>query len=268
MSKKELYIKIKSDSKIVIADAGNLDLKSGDEVLFENEQGQDIATVLSEEMLKAEEDNQGVRAETDQACNIVRKLTEKDRAKVKELNEQAQATIVKCQEKVDKYKLNMSLVNAGFSYDEKKLTFYFVAPGRVDFRVLVSDLAATFQKLIRLQQVGSRDKARCLGGYGRCGCELCCRKILHGELESVTMDMAYLQNLAQMGSGRVTGSCGKLMCCLKYELETYKEAKKKMPEIGSRIKTKEGQGTVISHNVLKNIVSVKLVDDRIVEVAC
>jgi len=269
MKQNEIYIKGKSDNKIITADCGNLlELKAGDEIIFENDQGQDIATVISEDMVKIEEDVEGIKAESDHSCSIIRKLTEKDREKIRSLAEEARKTIAKCQEKIDKYKLSMTLVNAGLSYDEKKLTFYFVAPGRVDFRILVSDLAATFQKLIRLQQVGSRDKARCVGGCGRCGQELCCKKVFNGDIESVTMDMAYLQNLGQMGSARVTGACGKLICCLKYELETYKEAKKKLPELGTTMKTKEGSGIVVGQSVLKNKISVRLRDDRIVEVDC
>jgi cell fate regulator YaaT (PSP1 superfamily) len=261
---KEIFLKAKSDGKIYVGESGNLDLKNQDDILFENEQGQDVATILSKEDSEADEsyDKEAVKV------TVIRKLTDKDRDKLKEQEVEALSTIPKCEEKIKKYGLSMSLVNANLSYDGKKLTFYFVAPGRVDFRSLVSDLASTFQKLIRLQQVGSRDKARCVGGIGRCGQEICCKRYLKNELESVTMEMAYDQNLAQMGSNRVTGTCGKLMCCLKYELETYKKAKSKMPELGSEYKTKEGKGIVIAKNVIKNKIKVELPDKRFVEVDC
>jgi cell fate regulator YaaT (PSP1 superfamily) len=135
--------------------------------------------------------------------------------------------------------------------------------------MLVSDLAHTFKKIIRLQQVGARDEARYLGGIGRCGQLLCCKRFLKGNLESVTLDMAYDQSLAQMGSNRVTGCCGKLMCCLKYELPEYKSIKSKMPAIGDEMKTEKGKGKVIGHNIFKKSVSVRLDEGgAIVEVIC
>jgi cell fate regulator YaaT (PSP1 superfamily) len=163
----------------------------------------------------------------------------------------------------------MQLLDADLSFDEKKLTFYFTAPSRVDFRVLVSELAHTFKKIIRLQQIGSRDEARYLGGVGRCGETICCKKFLKGNLESVTLDMASDQNLAQMGSNRITGVCGKLMCCLKYELEYYQKVKKTMPALGTEINTEKGKGTVIGQNIVKKKVTVKLNEGgNILEVDC
>jgi len=148
------------------------------------------------------------------------------------------------------------------------LTFYFTAPGRVDFRSLVPDLASSFKKLIRLQQIGSRDKAKFFGGFGRCGQKFCCKNFLKGELENVSMEMAFEQNLGQTGANRVTGSCGKLMCCLKYENDCYKKAKKEMPAIGKKIKVDGEEGTVIEQNVVKNKVKVETKDNRILEVDC
>ena len=162
----------------------------------------------------------------------------------------------------------MELMDAELSFDEKKLTFYFAAEGRVDFRSLVSDLASTFRKLIRLQQIGARDEARFLGGCGRCGQVLCCRRFLKGDLDSVTLEMAQLQGLAAMGTARVTGCCGKLMCCLKYELDEYREAVKSLPKIGEKIKTEKGFGFVISQNILAKKVLVEVEDGSKLEVEC
>lgn len=225
---KTIYLKVKSDGRICSSELGNLDLKIADEVLFEQDQSQETAYVVSEQCAK---DIQGVESEI-QGVIIIRKINEKDLEKIVELAKEARSYIGTCKEKIEKHGLLMELLDTELSYDGKKLTFYFTAPGRVDFRSLVPDLASTFKKLIRLQQVGSRDKAKYCGGVGRCGENLCCRNFLKGDLESVSMDMAYEQGLGQTGSNRVTGACGKLMCCLRFELDCYKNCKKKMPKIG------------------------------------
>ncbi|TSC92917.1 MAG: hypothetical protein Athens101428_783, partial [Candidatus Berkelbacteria bacterium Athens1014_28] len=144
----------------------------------------------------------------------------------------------------------MELLDADLSFDEKKLTFYFSAKERVDFRALVSDLASTFKKIIRLQQVGPREEAQLIGGCGRCGQVLCCRRFLRGDLDKSTTEMAQLQGLAIMGQNRCIGSCGKLLCCLSYEMEDYEKLAKGMPAIGDEINTKEGKCKVISQNIL------------------
>ena len=260
----EIYLKVKSDGKIYKVSAGNLELKTGDEVLFESEQNQDTGLIIDSGFI-----GDSFEADEEQKPSIIRRLNDKDKEKLLELKTQASQTFDACREKIEKHGLLMELLDADLSYDGRKLTFYFTASGRVDFRSLVPDLASTFKKLIRLQQVGSRDKAKCMDGVGKCGRKICCRDFLKGDLESVTMDMAYCQNLGQMGSNRVTGLCGKLQCCLKYELEYYKDRKEKMPSLGEEIKTGEGVGKVISQNIVKNKVQVELLDDkRIVEVDC
>lgn len=261
---KEIYIKAKCDNKIYKAKLGNLEVCAGDEIIFETEQSQDTGFIVGDKC-ESELSDQG----NDQTISVVRKLTPKDREKMAERELEAKETVLVCQDKVKKHGLEMNLLGADLSYDGKKLTFYFTSPGRVDFRSLVPDLASTFKKLIRLQQIGARDKAKCLGSVGRCGQKVCCKRFLKGDLESVSLDMAYDQNLGQMGSNRVTGACGKLMCCLKYELEYYQKTKKSLPEIGSEIKTPEGVGKVLSQNILKKKVMVALNEDaKIVEVDC
>lgn len=256
---RNVNIRVKTDGKIYLAKAGNLPLVHGDEVIFELDQFQDVGVVV--------ECCQGSAVEEE--VTVIRKLTEKDKERLISLKEEANATLLKCREKIEKHNLEMDLLNADISYDGKKLTFYFSASGRIDFRSLVPDLASTFKKLIRLQQVGVRDKAKCMASVGRCGRETCCRKFLKGDLENISVDMAYDQNLGQMGSNRVTGVCGKLMCCLKFELDEYKKAKKEMPVPGSKIKTPDGEGTVLSASVIKNKVRVELSSDkRVVEVDC
>lgn len=260
----KIAIKIKSTGQIVQTDAGNLSMKVGDWLLVETPQCKEVAEVVDESRLKDSQIEKGDVKEEE--IEVIRKLTEKDIAQRDELKKIARNLILECQQKIDNHKLPMQLLDAELSFDEKKLTFYFTAEGRVDFRSLVSDLASTFKKLIRLQQVGARDEARFLGGFGRCGEKLCCRRFLKGDLDSVTLDMAQVQGLATMGSNRITGACGKLMCCLAYELKDYKEAAKKLPKIGDRVKTDKGAGIVISQNVLCGKVTVELEDKSRLEV--
>lgn len=266
MKDKEIYIKARSNGKIHRTETGNLKLEPTDEVLFESDQCQEIGRVVSE---KAANEEQGLIETGDLKITLIRRLSDRDKEVDKNQKNEARENLIRCREIIKKYQLPMELLDADLSYDGKKLTFFFSAPGRVDFRSLVSELASTFQKLIRLQQVGVRDRARCIGGIARCGQEFCCKRFLKGDLECVTLDMAYTQNLAQMGSNRITGACGKLMCCLKYELDSYEKATKKMPEIGDEIKTKKGRGVVVSRDPIKNKVVVELLKEKTkLEVDC
>ncbi|MEI7792006.1 MAG: regulatory iron-sulfur-containing complex subunit RicT [Candidatus Berkelbacteria bacterium] len=262
----EIFVKTRSDGKIYPVDKGNLEVVAGDQVLFDSDQCQEIARVMLSSEAKKETDSLVPASQTTGV--IVRRLNERDLEIDEKRKVEARENLDRCKQIVAKHDLPMELLDADISYDGKKLTFYFSAPGRVDFRSLVSELAANFQKLIRLQQVGARDRARFVGGVGRCGQGFCCKRFLKGELDVVSIDMAYDQNLAQMGSNRVTGACGKLMCCLKYELDFYKKQKKALPAVGSKIKTAKGMGTVVHQCIVKNIVKVELEDRTILEVDC
>jgi cell fate regulator YaaT (PSP1 superfamily) len=261
----KILIKARSDNKVYLVDRGNIELDADELVIFESDQCQEVAKVIKENDQVEEPEE---KDKDDKPAELIRRMNEKDNQIDEDNRAQARQCISKCQEIIVKHKLPMELLDADLSFDGRKLTFYFTAPGRVDFRTLVSELASTFQKLIRLQQVGARDRARCSGGVGRCGQHFCCNRFLKGELECVSIDMAYDQNIGQMGSNRVTGACGKLMCCLRYELEFYQKAKKKMPAIGSTIKTPKGEGTVVGQRILKNKVVVELSDKTYVEVDC
>ena len=266
MKDNEIYIKARSNGKIFRTESGNMKLEPMDEVLFESDQCQEVGRIISEKVANEE---QGLIETGDVKIALIRRLSDRDKEIEKKQKDEARENLIRCREIIKKYQLPMELLDADLSYDGKKLTFFFSSPGRVDFRSLVSELASTFQKLIRLQQVGARDRARCIGGLARCGQEFCCRRFLKGDLECVTLDMAYTQNLAQMGSNRITGACGKLMCCLKYELEYYEKSAKKMPEIGEEIKTKKGKGVVISRDLIKNKIIVELLKEKTkLEVDC
>ena len=163
----------------------------------------------------------------DSLGQILRAMTSEDRCRQCELKNLARGFIEEGQTKVFRHNLKMTILDADLSFDQKKLTFYFSAKGRVDFRGLVLDLAKTFQKIIRLQQVGAREEARLFGGIGRCGRELCCAKFLNN-LENINLEMAQVQELAPQGVGKITGCCGKLMCCLSYELGNYQKTEAKV----------------------------------------
>lgn len=263
----KINIKLKDDGHFTKLEIGDHTFEAGEELLVESKSGMEIAYAVCGQ--EKSEDDRADEKQLEREYIFIRKLSEKDKDQIGKLSREAKTYLAECQNKIEKFHLPMQLLDADLSFDEKKLTFYFTAPSRVDFRVLVSDLAHTFKKIIRLQQVGARDEARYLGGIGRCGQTLCCRNFLKGNLESVTLDMAADQNLAQMGANRVTGVCGKLICCLKFELDYYREVKKTMPPIGEKVKIKEGKGEVVAHNVVKKSYNVRLDDDnKIVEVSC
>lgn len=166
------------------------------------------------------------RIDVKEGIEIIRSLSEDDKLKIAELKLKAKKLVARCEEKVRARDLPMRILDAELSFDERKLTFYFAADSRVDFRELVSDLVYCFRKLIRLQQIGSRDQARVLGGFGKCGRSLCCSGWLKN-LDAVTLDMAETQKLSAIGSAKISGACGKLLCCLAYELEDYQNNRRK-----------------------------------------
>lgn len=260
-SDKNNYLKAKSDSKIYSFDAGNFDFSAGDDVLFETEVCQEIGVIVAAECAKKCAGDKSI-----DSAVIIRKMTDKDREEDKAKQTEGRSHLGQCREIIAKHKLPMELLGTDLSFDGKKLTFYFTSPSRVDFRILVSELATKFQKLIRLQQIGTRDRARCVGGIGRCGEAFCCCRFLKGELDNVSMDMAYDQNIGMMGPNRSTGACGKLMCCLRFELDYYKDQKKKLPAVGKTISTERGKGIVTSQNILQNKVTVQLEDKTFLEV--
>ena len=159
-------------------------------------------------------------------------------------------------EKIGKHQLDMKLVDVEFTFDRNKIIFYFTADGRVDFRELVKDLAAIFKTRIELRQIGVRDEAKMIGGIGPCGKSLCCSTWL-GEFEPVTIKMAKEQNLS-LNPAKISGICGRLFCCLKYEHETYRQMLRRIPSYGSRVRCEAGTGDVVESNVLTGNVKVKV----------
>ena len=189
---------------------------------------------------------------------IIRIATEEDKAIYRENKEKAKETFEICQQKIKEHGLTMFLIDCEYTFDRNKLIFYFTAEGRIDFRELVKDLASIFKTRIELRQIGVRDEVKRIGGNGVCGRELCCCSFL-SDFEAVSIKMAKEQNLS-LNPSKISGNCGRLMCCLKYENEVYEEKLKKMPNIGAIVETEEGQGEVENIETLKEQIRVKFKD--------
>lgn len=251
----KVYIFFPSTGKIYLYET-TFKLKPGDEILAENEQMVEQGRVVEKESDSVAELATG---------QIIRQKTPEDEALLKELKKTARGFIDEAQKKVIRHGLKMKILDADLSFDQRKLTFYFCADGRVDFRSLVSDMAKSFNKLIRLQQIGGREAIRYYGGIGKCGRELCCKAFLKN-LENITLDMAQNQELSTAGSGKITGCCGKLMCCLSYEVNGYKETRKKMPKMGSSFSSPQGEGKVVGYNLLESKVVLENKEGKKIEV--
>jgi len=197
---------------------------------------------------------------------ILRPATPNDMQKMESHVDQSGQSLEKCQELVAQHALDMQVFRAGISFDGTKVHFMFTADERVDFREMVKDLAKAVKKQIYLRQVGPRDKAKIIGGFGKCGRTLCCSSFLN-RLESISMDMVRDQGLESKGSSKLSGSCGKLLCCLKYEVNTYRKLKKSIPDIGSIVKLKKSvvsvskQAQVVGFDILNQKVKV-LTEER------
>ena len=179
---------------------------------------------------------------------IVRIATKKDYLKYKANEKDAQEALKKCRKLAKKHQLNINLLDARYTFDRDQLIFRFFSETRVDFRNLAKELASIYKVRIELRQIGVRDKAKEIGGIGSCGQELCCKRFLK-DFDSVSISMAKDQNLA-LSPNKINGCCGRLLCCLKYENDVYKECRKELPKIGDRISTIQGEGTIVDINIL------------------
>lgn len=186
---------------------------------------------------------------------VIRIATEQDEKQAEKNRQKEKEAFKICLEKIAKHKLDMKLVEAEYTFDNNKLLFYFTADGRIDFRELVKDLAAVFRTRIELRQIGVRDETKIMGGYGICGRELCCHTFL-SEFAPVSIKMAKEQNLS-LNPTKISGVCGRLMCCLKNEEETYEYLNSRLPNVGDYVTTDDGlKGEVSSVNVLRQLVKV------------
>ena len=250
--KKIIGVRFRKPGKIYFFDADNIEVQKQDKVIVETTMGQEIGEVV---ISKREIDEENLVAPLKK---IIRIATPKD-IKHDEENRQKEKEAFKiCEEKIAKYKLDMNLTEVEYKFDNSKILFYFTADGRIDFRELVKELAAIFKTRIELRQIGVRDEVKRIGGNGVCGRELCCCSFL-GNFETVSIKMAKEQNVS-LNPSKISGNCGRLMCCLKYEQDVYEDKLKRLPKIGAIVETEDGEGVVDSIETLKEIIRVKFKD--------
>ena len=248
-------IKFRNAGKVYYFNPKNLELKKGDHVIVETAVGIEYGEVVLEK--KQVTDDQVKKPVKD----IMRKANEKDDQKYAQNQEKEKKAFQTCKEKIKKHGLEMKLIKVEYTFDGKKIMFYFTADGRVDFRELVKDLASVFRTRIELRQVGVRDEAKLIGGIGMCGRELCCSTFLPS-FAPVTIKMAKEQNLS-LNPTKISGICGRLMCCLKNEQESYEYLNSNLPDVGEKVKTFDGfEGEVASVNIIKQEVKIVVEEDE------
>lgn len=248
-------VRFKSAGKIYYFDPDDLDINLGDHVIVETARGIEFGHVVV-----------GLKQVTEEEIvpplkKVLRVATEEDYENHRENKLKAKEAFIICLDKIEEHALQMKLVDVEYTFDKNKVIFYFTADGRVDFRELVKDLASIFRTRIELRQIGVRDESKMIGGLGPCGKPICCTTFL-GEFEPVSIKMAKEQDLS-LNPTKISGLCGRLMCCLKYEQEVYEDIIQDMPEIGTIVITPLGSGTVVErHTLMESVkVKVKLPDD-------
>jgi len=238
-----------SSSVVEIPDTGKGTISVGEGVIFKDEEGkEEFGTIKYVDKNPLDEEKILF------ISKILRRATANDLQKVDSHLEQVDQAFELCKKLVKELKLDMNIFRVGYSFDGSKVHFTFTADERVDFRDLVKELARVLKKQIHLRQIGPRDKAKIVGGYGRCGRKLCCNTFL-GKLVSINMEMVREQGLESKGSSKLSGACGKLLCCLRYEVEAYKELRKGLPAVGSTIQLKKSaapakRGLVVALDIL------------------
>ncbi len=243
-------VRFKNAGKLYFFDPGPYWPTPGDFVVVETTRGIELGEVVT-----------GVRELNDEQLSsplkqVVRIATAQDVQHAEENKQHEKEAYTICQKKISEHKLDMKLVSVEYTFDNSKILFYFTANGRVDFRSLVKDLAAVFKTRIELRQIGVRDEAKMLGGLGPCGRPICCGAFL-GDFQPVSIKMAKEQNLS-LNPTKISGVCGRLMCCLKYEEDTYEQTRKRMPKVGKEVSTPDGIGVVWDLNVIKESVRVRI----------
>ncbi|EEH96383.1 stage 0 sporulation family protein [Clostridium tertium] len=256
---KVVGVRFKKAGKIYYFDPSDLNVKKGDFVVVETARGIEFGECVI-----------GIKEipETDIVAplkSVIRIAEEEDINKHKDNKVKEKDALEICLKKIEEHGLNMKLIDVEYTFDNNKVIFYFTADGRVDFRELVKDLATIFKTRIELRQIGVRDEAKMLGGLGPCGRPLCCSTFL-GDFASVSIKMAKEQNLS-LNPTKISGICGRLMCCLNYEQSTYEDIRKRLPRAGSIVSMGDTTGEVVSNSTVKESVKVKYRrgDEEVVE---
>ena len=247
-------VRFKEVGKVYYFDPVNLDVKKDDCVIVETARGIEMGRVVFGTKSVSEE-------EIIKPLKSIIRIADEHDMEIKKSNEEKQKEAYNiCLEKIKKHGLEMKLVDVEYTFDASKILFYFTADGRIDFRDLVKDLANIFRTRIELRQIGVRDETKALGTYGICGQQVCCSRFL-GEFEPVSINMAKKQGLS-LNPSKISGSCGRLMCCLKYEQSTYDELLKTSPRQGAVVETEDGVGSVEYVNILTGDMQVKIEKEK------
>ena len=250
-------VRFKEVGKVYYFDPNGIQMKKGDMAIVETARGVECGEVAMEN--REIEDKDIVHP----LKKMIRKATQGDLKKVEENRKKERHAFEICEMKILDHKLEMKLVDVEYTFDNNKILFYFTADGRVDFRELVKDLASVFRTRIELRQIGVRDEAKMMGGLGICGRPFCCTSFL-GEFQPVSIKMAKEQGLS-LNPVKISGTCGRLMCCLKYEQAAYSDLLRTTPKNGAVVNTPEGRGVVVDVNLLTGMLKVRM--DRAPEAA-
>ncbi len=253
-------VRFKTAGKIYYFSPSGIEFKKGDYAIVETVRGTEIGEIMLANREIPEE------SIVSPLKPVIRLATDEDIEKLDKIKEKEKKAFDICVEKINQHNIDMHLVDVEYTFDENKILFYFTAEGRVDFRELVKSLASVFKTRIELRQIGVRDEAKMLGGIGVCGRPICCNSFL-GDFQPVSIKMAKEQNLS-LNPTKISGTCGRLMCCLKYEQATYEEMLKFVPRVDAVVETPDGKGVVVENNVLAGLVKVKVErgDDTLVNV--
>ena len=243
-------VQFQKNGKLYYFDSNGIDAKTGDYIIVDTARGYDLGEVI---MGTRDIDDESWSTPLKKAIRIA---TEQDIQHGMENRNKEKEAFSICQKKIAEHKLEMKLVSVEYAFDNSKILFFFTANGRVDFRSLVKDLASIFKMRIELRQIGVRDEAKMLGGLGPCGRPICCGTFLD-QFQPVSIKMAKEQNLS-LNPTKISGVCGRLMCCLKYEQEHYEMTRKKMPKVGREVITPDGKGSVTELNIVKETVFVRM----------
>lgn len=256
--KEIIGVTIDSEDKIIYFDTNQLNLKKNITVIVETDKGLEFGKITTE---KHPVDSTKLK---DPLYKVIRIATKKDYFNYKNNKKKAEEAFKLCKDLVKKHGLNMNIIDASYSFEREQLLFHFTADSRVDFRDLARELASIYKTRIELRQIGVRDKAKKVCGYGSCGQKLCCSRFLN-DFSSVSISMAKNQNLS-LNPTKINGVCGRLLCCLKYEDDVYKEYKKGLPELGRIVEIAEGKGKVIDVDILNRKYKVDIPNVGVVEV--
>ena len=250
--KKIVGVRFKKTGKIYFFDPQGIEIEKNEYIIVETAMGDEIAKVV---IANREIDESKMSSPLKK---VIRKATNEDLESQKKYKEKEPEAFKICKQKIKKYNLEMNLTDVEYKFDGSKILFYFIADGRIDFRDLVKDLASVFKTRIELRQIGVRDEVKRIGGNGVCGRELCCCSFLDN-FETVSIKMAKEQGIA-LNPSKISGNCGRLMCCLKYEQDVYSEKGARLPKVGAIVKTPSGEGSVEGVEILKEQVKVKIKD--------